>query len=126
MKPIVVNQFQLARLNGKFIKETDKGEQMRKNIVLDENYVKEYNENWENSGKIYVEDKEATKKYEQYQQEVIEERKKQEQLRNAGAEAIASVIMKHNDKIVDQGKSTLDKVIYAGKNLVDKFKGGEQ
>jgi|WetSurMetagenome_2_1015567.scaffolds.fasta_scaffold65635_2 hypothetical protein len=60
-KIIVADLYQLAILDGKFSKEHTK--LLRKGAKVEESYFKQVNSNSEDSGKLYILDKEATKEY---------------------------------------------------------------
>lgn len=59
-KLVVANLFRLGRNGDKFSK--DFKTTLRTGVVIDENYVNDFNKNWKVSGQFYEIDKEATDK----------------------------------------------------------------
>lgn len=95
-KFVVADFFQLGKVHGKKF-SFDVREVIRKGIPVEADYAKHITLNWQDSGRVYVIDEQATANWKNALAEDIQRRKDNEELSKAGeqiAEAITEVAKK--------------------------------
>lgn len=95
---LVCKLYKLARFEGnQFDQDYKRGKLLRKKALVTEEYYEQINENWKNTGKMYVVDKKATEQWKEenamWLEEKSEAKKTAKTLENLGqlAEALGKI-----------------------------------
>lgn len=103
-RPIVVaDLYQLQRVAGKFTKEHKSLYHAKAKVS--ESFVEKFNAEWQDSGKLYIIDEEATTQNIESREAQIQSRKKAEELRTAAGDALAGVFKSVNENFTKSDES---------------------
>ena len=95
---VVADLYQLGRFNGNSFDKNDGKKLIRKGAKITEEYFEMVNANWEDRGKLYIKDEEATKKYFEDSAKAVQEKNDKKAKKDAISNSILAEIIEEAPK----------------------------